>query len=154
MNGGLAARGTLATAEAFDVPHGFYAGFRRQKFIDGALPLGSNLVAIVASAVDALFGEFGRRHGRIFGELAIFLEQGGEFAFDFFFAFGVEDFFFGEKFLVERDGVALLPEFALASGNVFGGIVLGMAAAANVFASMRMGPSPARARSTASLAVE
>ena len=124
---------TFSAAEAFDVPYSFDTGFWWEKFVDGALPFGANFVAIVASAVDALFGKFGRRHGRIFGKLTIFLEQGSKFAFDFLFAFGIEDFFFGEKFLVEQDGIAFLPKFPLASGNVFGRVMLSMAAAAERF---------------------
>ena len=45
----------------------------------------------------------------------------------------VPEFIFGQKFFVARDGVARLPVFAHFLGNVFGGIVLGVAAHAHGF---------------------
>src|SRR5579862_3478014 len=130
--GVLAGRG-FAAAEAFDEPDRFDTGFGRGHFGDRALPLGANFMAIVAGAIDAFGGELRRRHGRVLGELAVFFEQRVDLVFDLFFAFGVEDFFGGQEFLVERDGIALLPIFALLGGNVVRGIVLGVAAAAEGF---------------------
>src|SRR5258705_9341839 len=133
MDRGVFAGRGLAAAEAFDDPDRLDAGFGGSHFGDGALPLGSNLVAIVAGAVDAFGGEFRRGHGRVFGELAVFFEQRVDFIFDFFFALGVENFFGGEEFFVKGDGIALFPILALLGRNVLGGVVLGVAAAAGRF---------------------
>jgi hypothetical protein len=84
-------------------------------------------------AIDALIGGFRRRHRGIFGELAVLFEEGDDFVFDFFFAFAVEEFFVDEEFFIDDDGVALFPVSTLIFGNVFGGIVLGVAAAPKRF---------------------
>ena len=46
---------------------------------------------------------------------------------------GIPDFIFGQIFFVERDGIARFPVIEHFLGNVFGGIVLGVAAHAHGF---------------------
>ena len=105
----VATGGGIAAAEAFDDPHGIDAGFWRKEFLDRAFPLRLQVVAFRAGAINALIGGFRRRHRGIFGELAFLFEERGDFAFNFFFAFGVEELFFGEKFFAESDGVTFFP---------------------------------------------
>lgn len=93
MDGRIAPGGGNAAAEAIDDPHGIDAGFWREEFVNGTLPLGLQVVTFRSRAIDALIGGFPRRHRGIFGELAILFEEGGDFVFDFFFAFVVFVYF-------------------------------------------------------------
>src|ERR1700691_289682 len=67
--------GTLAAPKAFDHPAGIDARFWRRNFGDGAFPFRADFVAIVAGAIHAFFREFGWRHRRVFGEVALAREQ-------------------------------------------------------------------------------
>jgi len=140
MDRRLGAIRSRAGAKTFDEPHRIDAGFGRHEFVDGTLPLGLNIVTFGASAVDALIRGFRRRHGGIFSKLAFLLEERVDFVFDFFFALGVEQFFAGEEFFEESDGIPLFPVSALVLRNVFGRIVLRVATAAESFGFDKDGP--------------
>ena len=83
---------TFPVAEPFDGPHRLDTGLRRKKFVNRTLPFGLQVVAFGPRAVDTLPGQLGRGHWRIFGQFALFLEQGGELVVRFFLALRVEDF--------------------------------------------------------------
>ena len=128
-----AARRTLAAAEALHRPHRLDTRFWRKEFLHRALPLGLQIVAFRPGAIDTLGSQLGRRHGGVFGELALPFEQRGELVVDLFLAFGVEEFLFAQGPFVERDGIAFLPVLALCWRNIFGRIVLRVAAATKGF---------------------
>src|SRR6202030_681208 len=129
MNGRPAAAGTFAGAETFDSPDGGDVGFRWHHFAFVAFPLGLNLVAIVPGAIDALGGELRGRHGRIFGEVAFFLQERVDLVFDLLFFFGVQNFLGYQELFVERDRIARFPIGAHVFGYVLGGIMLRVAQA-------------------------
>ena len=124
----------LAATETFDDPDGIDAGFWREKFVDRAFPLGLHVVAFrrrcnrrpERRVSGGGMGEFSA-NSRSFSRRAAILSSIS------FLPLASRSFSVGEEFFVERDGIALLPVCALLFGNVFGGIVLGVAAAAEGF---------------------
>src|SRR5205085_11560338 len=103
MNRSIRAARTLARTKTGNRPRRLDAGLWRHHFADGPLPFWANLVAIIAGAVDSPFREFGWRHRRIFRKRALGREQGLEFFVDFLLAGGVEKFFSGQEFFIQRN---------------------------------------------------
>src|SRR6266850_1656626 len=127
MNRRVGSARALAGPKSRDGPHRRNARFRRRHFRDGPLPFRTDLVAIVASAVDTRLRQLRRRHRRIFRKLPFFCEQRLDFVLCLFLALRVEKFLTRQIFFIQRNRIARLPMCTHFFRDVFGRIVLRVA---------------------------
>src|SRR5208283_1766430 len=100
------------------------AALRRHHLGNRPLPFGANFVAIIPSTVHPSIDGLSRRHRRVLGKLAVFLQETCQLLIHLFLALCVQQFLLQQEGLVQRNGVALLPIFTLFFRNIFGRIVL------------------------------
>src|ERR1700732_217709 len=82
---------------------------------------------MTAVAIDALLGQFGGRQRRFLGTFLVFVEQAFISRVDIGLRLHIPQLVFGQIFLKARDRIASLPVIDHFLGNVFCGIVLGVA---------------------------
>src|SRR5260370_25652835 len=101
VNRRVRAAGAFAGSESRNRPNRFDARPRRRHFRNRALPLRADLVAIVASAVDAGLRQFRRAHRRVLRKVPLLVEPGVDLLPNLFPAFGVARLFTRRDFFVE-----------------------------------------------------
>src|ERR1700683_228738 len=119
------------SAVIFHFPAGLKARRRRRNFCLRTLP--GSLYRVATFAVNAFFGQFGRRHGRFFRELLLPIQFTLDACVDFRLRLRVPNFIFSKIFFVKRYWIASLPILKHLLGNVFSRIVLGVAPHAHRF---------------------